>query len=115
MAKVIITEKLKEEIHKQFKNKSAEIFQLMYSLTDNPHKGKPLGNIGSVVIKEIRYENYRFYFVTDGFKIKMLQKEELSDLVVKFVRMSDKKTQQKTIDEIKNVLRKLGEQGFNDK
>ncbi|MEK6858375.1 MAG: hypothetical protein AABX53_00490 [Nanoarchaeota archaeon] len=112
MAKVIITERLKEEIYKQFKTKSTEIFELMYSLSENPHKGKPLGNVSSLVIKEIKYENCRFYFITDGFKIKMLQKEELSDLVIKFVRMSDKKTQQKTIDEIKNILRKLGEEGF---
>lgn len=112
MAKVIITEHLKEEVYKQFKTKSTEIFELMYSLQDNPHKGKPLGSLGSVVIKEIRYENYRFYFITNGFKIKMLKKEELSELIIKFVRMSDKKTQQKTIDEIKNILRKLGEEGF---
>lgn len=112
MVKVIITENLKEEVHKQFKNKSTEIFELMYSLTDNPQKGKPLGNIGSVVIKEIRYENYRFYFVTNGFKIKMLRKEELTNLIIKFVKMSDKKTQQKTINEIKEILRKLGEEGF---
>jgi len=64
------------------------------------------------VIKEIRKDSYRFYFITDGFKIKMLQKEELSDLLIKFVRMSDKKNQQKIIDEIKHVLRSIGEEGF---
>ena len=42
----------------------------------------------------------------------MLQIEELKDLMIKFVRMSDKKTQQKVIDEIKEILRKFGEQGF---
>lgn len=112
MAQVIITNFLREQVYKQFRAKSSEIFELMYSLQENPHKGKPLGNVGALVIKELKYENYRFYFITDGFKIKMLQKEELKDLVIKFIRMSDKKAQQKTIGEIKSILRKLGEEGF---
>ena len=37
---------------------------------------------------------------------------DLKDLLIKFVRMSDKKTQQKTIDEIKAILRTFGEEGF---
>ena len=64
------------------------------------------------LIKEIKYNVFRFYFITDGFKIKMLGKDELEDLLIKFVKMSDKKSQQKTIDEIKHVLRNFGEEGF---
>jgi hypothetical protein len=45
--------------------------------------------------------------------IKVMDKEELDRLIITFVRMSDKKSQQKTIDEIKEVLRKLGEEGFS--
>jgi len=112
MAKVIFTKKIEEEINKIFKKESIKIFESMRELENNPHKGKPLGQVGGIVIKEIRYESYRFYFITDGFKLKMLQKEELNDLLIKFVRMSDKKTQQKTIDEIKDILRMLGEEGF---
>ena len=112
MAKVIIIKELQEEINKIFKKKSVEIFQLMESLEENPHKGKPIGNVGGIVIKELRYENYRFYFITDGFKIKMLQKSQLEDLLIKFVRISDKNDQQKVIDEIKYILRTLGEEGF---
>ena len=112
MAKVIFTKKLEDEINKVFKKESIKIFESMRELENNPHKGKPLGQVGGIVIKEIRCGSYRFYFITDGFKLKMLQKEELNDLLIKFVRMSDKKTQQKTIDEIRDVLRKLGEEGF---
>ena len=112
MAKVIVTKKLEAEINKLFKKDSIEIFELIYSLEENPHKGKPVGNVGGIVIKELRYNSYRFYFITDGFKIKMFQTEELSDLLIKFVRMSDKKSQQKTIDEIKAILRKFGDEGF---
>ena len=112
MAKVIILDRLKEEIYKKFKDKSVEIFELMDSLENNPHKGKPLGNIGSIVIKELKYENYRFYFITDGFTLKIMDKEELDKLIITFVRMSNKKTQQKVIDEIKDILTKIGEKGF---
>lgn len=112
MAKVIITKRLEEEINKIFKKESTKIFESMFELEQNPHKGKPVGQVGGTLIKELRYEGYRFYFITDGFKIKMLQKEELNDLLVKFVRMSDKKNQQKVIDEIKHILRELGEEKF---
>ena len=112
MAKVIVTKKLEGKINKIFKKESIKIFESMRELEDNPHKGRPLGQVGGIVVKEIRYDSFRFYFIIDGFKLKMLQKEELNDLLIKFVRMSDKKTQQKTIEEIKDVLRKLGEEGF---
>jgi len=112
MAKVIITKELEEAINKKFKKESIEIFELMNSLKENPKKGKALGNIGAIVIKELRYKSFRFYFITDGFKLKMLSSNMLTDLLIKFIRMSDKKDQQKTIDEIKKVLRNLGEEGF---
>jgi len=112
MAKVIVTKSLQEEINKTFKGESVGIFELIYDLKENPHKGSVVGQVSGMVVKEIRYKGYRFYFITDGFKIKMLQKEELTDLVINFVRMSDKKDQQKVIDEIKHVLRIIGEEGF---
>ena len=112
MAKVIITKRLEDEINRFFKKESIQIFELIRSLEENPHKGKAVGHMGNVLIKELKYGSYRFYFITDGFKIKMLKKEELNDLLIKFVRMSGKKDQQKVIDSIKAVLRNLGEQGF---
>lgn len=113
MAKVEIIKSLAEEIQKKFKGESRKIVELLESLEQNPRKGKPLGNIGGIVIKELKYKSFRFYFITDGFKIKCLDEKELADLLIKFVRMSDKKDQQKTIEEIKSVLRKIGENGFN--
>lgn len=112
MAKVEIVENLKEEIFKKFKSESNKIFKLMYSLKENPKKGKIVGQISGVVIKEIKYRKFRFYFITNGYQIRVLSMKKLKNLLIKFVRMSDKKSQQKTIDEIKNVLRKFGEEGF---
>jgi hypothetical protein len=112
MAIVIITKQLEKEINKKFKQESIAIFSLMKELKNNPRKGKEIGVVGKILIKELKYKKYRFYFITDGYKIKFLRTEELKNLVIKFVRMSDKKNQQKVIDEIKIVLKKLGEEGF---
>ncbi|MFA5992514.1 MAG: hypothetical protein WC796_02295 [Candidatus Pacearchaeota archaeon] len=112
MAKVIISEELEDEINKKFKKESIEIFELLYSLEENPHKGRLLGNVGGIAIKELRYKSFRFYFITDGYQLKIMDGQKLTDLLIKFVRMSDKKTQQIVIDEIKNILRQFGEEGF---
>lgn len=112
MAKVEIDQQLKDEILKKFKQESKIIFRQMQSLEENPHKGKTLGTIGGIVIKEIKYGSFRFYFITDGFKLKIMDQSKLTDLLIRFVRMSDKKDQQKTIDEIRKVLLNFGLQGF---
>ena len=114
MAKVTILETLKDEILKKFKEESKIIFRQMYSLGDNPNKGKPLGHIGVIVIKELRYKNFRFYFITDGYKLKIMDKSKLVDLLIKFVRMSDKKDQQQTINEIRKILINFGPEGFDN-
>ena len=84
----------------------------MNSLKENPKKGKELGQVRGVVIKEIRYEKFRFYFITDGFDVKFLEIKDLQNLVIKFIKMSDKKSQQKAIEEIKDILRKFAGEGF---
>ena len=84
----------------------------MCSLKENPKKGKFIGQVGRIAIKELRYKSYRFYFITDGFKLKLLSNAELENLLIKFVRMSDKKDQQKVINEIKDILRCFGGEGF---
>jgi hypothetical protein len=112
MAIVVITERLEKEINKKFREESISIFTLMHSLQDEPKKGKEIGVIGRILIKEIKYKAYRFYCITDGYKIKFLKSDEMKDLIIKFVRMSDKNSQQQVIDEIKYILRTLGEEGF---
>ena len=113
MAKVIITKNLKDIILKKFKSESNKIFQLMYSLKENPKKGKSIGQVRGVIIKELKYKKFRFYFITNGFDLKFLKIEDLQNLVIKFIKMSDKKNQGKIIAEIKKILKSLGEEGFN--
>jgi len=112
MAKVEIANSLLAEIEKKFKGEAHDIVDLLETLEDNPHKGKALGNVGGIVIKELRYKSFRFYFITDGEKLKVFDNDKLVDLLIRFVRMSDKKDQQKVIDEIKHILRTIGEEGF---
>jgi hypothetical protein len=114
MAKVIIASSLFQEIQKKFKSESHEIIDLLETLEQNPRKGKGLGNVGGIVIKEMRYKSFRFYFITDGYKLKAMDKSELIDLLIRFVKMSHKKDQQQTINEIKKILQQFGTQGFRD-
>lgn len=114
MAKVSIAESLKDEILKKFKEESKIIFRQMYSLENNPHKGKSLGHVGGIVIKELKHKNFRFYFITDGYKLKIMDKSKLVNLLIRFVRMSDKKSQQETINEIKKILINFGSEVFDE-
>ncbi len=84
----------------------------MNSLKEFPKKGKYLSQVGGIAIKELKYKSFRFYFITDNFKVKFLEINELNDLLIKFVRMSDKKTQQNVIEDIKKVLSLFGKEGF---
>ena len=112
MVKVEILDSLFNEIEKKFKGEAHKIIDLLESLKENPRRGKPLGNVGGILIKELKYKSFRFYFITDGFKLKCLDEEGLVDILIRFVRMSDKKRQQKVIDEIREVLQKIGVRGF---
>jgi len=112
MAQVIILETLKDEILKKFKGESKIIFRHMFSLAENPNKGKTLGNVAGIVFKELKYKSFRFYFITDGYKLKLLGESNITDLLITFVRMSDKRDQQKIINEIRDILIKIGPLGF---
>jgi hypothetical protein len=106
MIEVIISTNLAKEIKKIFgKTKSLEIADLFDTLKKNPHKGKLLICIGPFVLEELKYEQYRFYFVMEGHKLRLYTQGELKDLLIKFVRMSNKDTQQNTINEIKKALK----------
>ena len=112
MVKVEIMPSLEEEINRIFKGETIEILEFLKTLEQSPKKGKPIGRVGNIIIKELKYRSFRFYFITDAYQIRFLKIEELTDLLLQFVRMSDKKTQQKTIEEIRQVLLDLGPKGF---
>lgn len=113
MAKVLITESFFSQIQKRFSARDAElILDLIGSLETHPQKGKALSSVGGILIKEIKYKKYRLYFITDGHVIKFGSEDEIAGLLIKFVSMSEKKDQQKKIDEIKNTLKSMGFEEF---
>ena len=112
MAEVEILASLEEEINKTFKQESIQVLKHLQSLETNPKKGKPLGRVGNIAIKELKYKGYRFYFITDAHKIQFYKQQELADLLIRFVRMSNKKYQQETITEIKKILLSIGVSGL---
>ena len=112
MAKVIITKALREITFSKFNGDSENIFTRMKKLEENSYTGKPLGTVGGVVIKDLKYEKFRFYFITDGHVLKFGSADELARLLIKFVKMSEKKDQQKAINSIKDILKSLGFEGF---
>ena len=113
MARVIITKDLQEKINKKFKKESIKVFELLYSLKEHPNKGKLLTSVGNILIKKVRYnKKFRFYFLVDKNKIKLLDSDKLIDLLIKFIAMSDKKNQQKVINQIKDFLKTFGKQAL---
>ncbi|MBI2133909.1 hypothetical protein HYU11_04470 [Candidatus Woesearchaeota archaeon] len=112
MAKVLITNLLRDEIFSKFKSKSEDIFKRMKRLETNPNQGRIIGNVGGVAIKELKYEKFRFYCITDGHVLKFGSDDELAGLLIKFVRMSEKKDQKIIINKIKNILKSFGFDGF---
>jgi len=113
MIRIIILNRLRNEIYKIFKKDSMKIYSLIEELQTTPQKGKILGHVGNMSIRELRYKNFRFYFIVDGHKAYLLHKDQIHELLIRFVRMSTKNNQQKTIDEIKDILEKIGEEGFD--
>lgn len=77
----------------------------MHRLGRTPKSGKALTKIGSLMLGEIRFRGYRFTYVTDAHKVKLLSVYELEDLIIRFVEYFDKKHQRKTIEKLKDALR----------
>jgi hypothetical protein len=113
MPKVEIVQSLIKQILKTFsKSESDKVLDLIENLEQNPHKGKLIGTVGGIAIKEIKYKKFRFYCICDGHKLRTLNEEKLVDLLFRFVRMSEKSDQQKVIDEIRGILLKIGPAGL---
>lgn len=113
MVIVKISKSLIKELIKRFpKEKAHKAIDLMESLKKDPHKGKLLGVVGAISIKELKFEGFRFYFIFDGYALQTFDEKKIVNLLFQFVRMSNKKEQQKTINQIKEVLKKIGTSGF---
>ncbi|KYK24610.1 hypothetical protein AYK26_03480 [Euryarchaeota archaeon SM23-78] len=107
MIKIIILNSLRNEIFKKFKKDSLKVYSLIEELKTNLNKGKVLGHVGHISIRELKYKSFRFYFVLDGNRLNLFNQEKIKEMLIKFIAMSKKNNQQKTIDEIKNILSRI--------
>ena len=114
MVEVQISRQLIKDINKRLSKKQADaVFLHIYSLEGNPFKGDVLSVVGSVVLKEICFESFRFYFIHSQNVMKCIGVDELKAEIFKFIAMSDKsKEQQKVINRIKKDLKKFGYDWF---
>ena len=107
MVIVAVTKELDKQLKKTVsKQQYYKIKQLFTSLKKDPYKGDLLHVLGNVVLKEIRYSTFRFYFLTSHNLIKFVSSANLEKELIKFIRMSKKNDQQKVIDEILEKLKK---------
>ncbi len=113
MVRIEIVTSLVKEIKEKFNKQEANnIIDLIESVHEQPKKGKPLGAIGGILIKELKYKIFRIYFLVEGHKIKFYTEKELVNTLMHFVRRAHKKHQQKIIQEIKEILITIGPEGF---
>ncbi|MFT4261270.1 MAG: hypothetical protein ACMXX9_02445 [Candidatus Woesearchaeota archaeon] len=73
-----------------------------------PSDGDFVALIHNIVLREKRLKSFRFYFVVQDSKKHVITKEELNDLIIKFVALSKKNNQQHVIDKLKEDLKKFG-------
>jgi hypothetical protein len=86
---------------------------LLESLEISSNKGKLLGQIGAIQIKEVKYNSFRFYFILEGYLLRVLDDKGFLNLLIRFLYMSNKKNQQEKIEQIKDFLRKFGKDALN--
>lgn len=114
MIKIYVYKQLEKEINKRLSKKEADnVFLHFYSLKQNLFKGDTITNIGSILVKELKYKKFRFYFIQSKDTLKLLSEEDLKQRIIKFIAMSDKsKEQQKIINKIKENLLDKGFEWF---
>lgn len=74
----------------------------------SPSDGDYVALIGNIIIREKRNATLRFYFIVQNTIKHVITKDELNDMLVKFVALSKKNNQQKVIDTLKKDLQKFG-------
>ena len=109
MIRIVILNSLRDEIFKIFKKDALKIYGLIDKLKVNPNQGKVLGHVGNMSIRELRYGSFRFYYIIDGNKLRLFNQSKIEDLLIQFIAMSKKNDQQRTIAEIRELLKRITE------
>lgn len=96
-----------KELKKYSSKKEAKVLVEKLALT-SPSDGDFVALIANIVIREKKLKSFRFYFIVKDTKKHVITKEELKDLIIKFVALSKKNNQQHIIDKLREDLKKFG-------
>ncbi len=108
MVKVIIEQALVKKLEKKFnKQELRKLKELFLSLQENPFQGDIVFTLGNVVVKEKKYKSFRFYFLHSKKILIIKDVDQLKEEIIRFIEMSKKNNQQKIIDKLKKMLKKL--------
>jgi hypothetical protein len=108
MVIVRIDDSLVKKLEKRFNKKELkELKQLFLSLQDNPFQGDLIYAFGNFVLKEKKYKTFRFYFLHSRKILIIKDIENLKDEIIRFIEMSKKNDQQRTINKLKEMLTKI--------
>lgn len=108
MVVVRIDKPLVKKLEKRFSKKELrELKQLFLSLQENPYQGDLLYAFGNFVLKEKKYKTFRFYFLHSRKLLIIKDVDELKDEIIRFIEMSKKNDQQRIIDKLKGMMKRL--------
>ncbi|MFT4305014.1 MAG: hypothetical protein ACMXX8_02895 [Candidatus Woesearchaeota archaeon] len=108
MVIVRIDVSLIKKLEKKFKpSELKELKSLFFSLQENPFQGDLLYTFGAFVLKEKKYRSFRFYFIHSKNLLIIKDIENLKDEIIRFIDMSKKNDQQKVINKLKEMLKRL--------
>lgn len=110
MVKVIIENSLVKKLEKKFNKKELkELKKLFLSLQENPFQGDILYAFGNFVLKEKKYKTFRFYFLHSKKLLIIKDMNSLKEEIIRFIEMSKKNNQQRIINKLKEMMKKISE------
>lgn len=104
---VEFSNKFIKELKKHFSKSEAKKIIIKLSLT-SPSEGDYIARISNIIIREKKIKTFRFYFITQDNKKHIITKQELKEMIIKFVALSKKNNQQRVIDKLKDDLNRYG-------
>ncbi len=108
MVKVRIDDGLIKKLERKFGRADLKsIHKMFLSLEDNPLQGDMLKAFGAIVLKEIRYKSFRFYFLHSKDLLIIKDPARLRDEIIRFIDMSKKNDQQRVIYGLKDMLKRI--------
>jgi hypothetical protein len=59
-------------------------FQINLFIKGKSKQSKKLEQVSRIIIKKLKYKNFRFYFIVNGYRLKILNLQEINEILIKF-------------------------------